>query len=158
MDGHIPGAHTGVMTQIAQSPDWPSWWSWPWRMIDAWASPFSLAPQSLNQPILPGWLFANTVNVTEENSSSPETEREIVTAHSYGQQLGRVIDVVSDLVAERPAGAPDLPSIREFEELRRDVEHIKAQSAVQRIERAIADLAGMKQQHPDEYRRLAAKV
>ncbi len=35
-------------------------------------------------PVLPGWLFANNINVTEEYSSSPKTERRIVTAHSYG--------------------------------------------------------------------------
>jgi short chain dehydrogenase len=36
----------------------------------------SRAPQTSSQPILPGWLFANTVNATEENSNSPETERQ----------------------------------------------------------------------------------
>ena len=146
------------MTQTTQPSDWPSWWSWPWRMIGALASPPSFAPQALYQPILPGWLLANTVNVTEENSSSPETERQIVAAHSYGQQLGRVIDVVSDLIAERPAGAPDLRSIQEFTKLRRDIEQTKAQSAAQRIERAIADLARLKHQYPDEYRHLATKL
>ena len=59
----------------------------------------SSAPQTLNQPILPGWLPGNTVNVTEENSSSPETEQKIVESHSYGQQLGRVLDVVKEPIA-----------------------------------------------------------
>jgi hypothetical protein len=127
-------------------------------MMRASAGAPAFAPQPLNQPILPGWLFAGTVNVTEENSASPETERHIVAAHSYGQQLGRILDVVNDLIAERPADAPGLRSIREFEQLWRDIESIKAQSAAQRIEQAIADLARMKQQHPGEYRRLAAMV
>jgi hypothetical protein len=127
-------------------------------MIGALASPPSFAPQALYQPILPGWLFANTVNVNEQNSRSPETERQIVATHSYGQQLGRIIDVVGELIAERPAGAPDARAIQEFTKLRRDIEETKAQSAAQRIERAIDDLASVKQQYPDEYRRLAAKI
>jgi len=85
----------------------------------------SLAPQELSQPILPGWLFANSISVTEENSRSPETERDIVAAHSYGQQLGRIIDVVDELIRERPAGAPDSGPVREFARLKDDIEAIK---------------------------------
>ncbi len=132
-------------------------------MISAWTNspvsaspPVSLAPQTLSQAILPGWLFANTVNVTEENSSSPETERQIVAAHSYGQQLGRILDAVNELIAERPAGAPDVQSIRDFESLWLDIKKIKLQPAIRRIEQAITDLVEVKQQDPIEYQRLAA--
>lgn len=119
------------------------------------AIPFSsLAPQVLTQPILPGWLVGNSINVTEENSSSPETEREIVTRYSYGRQLGRVIDVLGDLIEKWPGGAPDEPSVRRFAELRSDIEQIKAE----RITRAISDLAEMKQRNPGEYERLAPKL
>ena len=134
-------------------------------MISAWAkpplsssSPVSLAPQTLSQAILPGWVFANTVNVTEENSSSPETERQIVAAHSYGQQLGRILDVVNELIAERPVGAPDVQSIQDFENLWRDIEKIKLQPAVRRIEQAIIDLAEVRQQDSGEYQRLATEL
>ena len=118
----------------------------------------SFAPQTLNQPILPGWLLGSTVNVTEENSSSPETEQKIVESHSYGQQLGRVLDVVNELIAERPAGAPDVQSIQDFAKLWQSVEQIKVQSEVKRIEKAIADLASMKEQGSDEYQRLAIQL
>ena len=118
----------------------------------------SFAPQTLNQPILPGWLVGSTVNVTEENSSSPETEQKIVESHSYGQQLGRVLDVVNELIAERPAGAPDVQSIQDFAKLWQSVEQIKVQSEVKRIEKAIADLASMKEQGSDEYQRLAIQL
>jgi hypothetical protein len=64
--------------------------------------------------------------VTEKNSSSPATERQIVSEHSYGQQLGRTL------------------------------EKIKAQTTVSRIEQAIADLAAMKNQRCQEYQRLAS--
>ena len=96
--------------------------------------------------------------MTEENSSSPETEHEIVASHSYGQQLGRILDVVNELIAERPAGAPDVQSIRDFTELWQGVEEIKVQSEVKRIEQAIADLSNLKQQRSDEYRRLATQL
>ena len=165
MDVLISGPHTVLMNEAPQPAEWPTWWSWPWNMISAWAKPpasaspaVSLAPQTLSQAILPGWLFANTVNVTEENSSSPETERQIVAAHSYGQQLGRILDVVNELIAERPAGAPDVQSIRDFENLWRDIEKIKLQPAVRRIEQAITDLAEVKQQDSGEYQRLAAEL
>ena len=62
-------------------------------------NPFiSLAPQVLTQPILPGWLFANSINVTEENSASPGTEQAIVAKYSYGRQLGRIVDVLGELI------------------------------------------------------------
>jgi hypothetical protein len=165
MDVLISGPHTGPMNEPPQPAQWPTWWSWPWNMISALTNPpvspsppVSLAPQTLSQAILPGWLFANTVNVTEENSSSPETERQIVAAHSYGQQLGRILDAVNELIAERPVGAPDVQSIRDFENLWHDIEKIKLQPAIRRIEKAITDLAEVKQQDSGEYQRLAADL
>ena len=143
------------MNELPDTTEWFAWWSRLWREMYAQAIPFpSLAPQVLTQPILPGWLVGNSINVTEENSRSPETEREIVTRYSYGRQLGRVIDVLGDLIDSWPGGAPDDPSVRRFAELRDDIEEIKAE----RIARAISDLADMKQRNPGEYERLAPKL
>jgi hypothetical protein len=139
--------------------DWLTWWSWPWRAMNAWASPaVSLAPQALSQPILPGWVFGTSINVTEQNSSSPETERAVVSEHSYGQQLGRIIDVVGELVRQQPAGALDPRSVRDFTEMSDDIDTIKARLAATQIRQAIARLADLKQRHPDEYRQLAAEL
>jgi hypothetical protein len=147
------------MTAASGPADWLAWWSWPWRVAGAWPGALpSLAPQELSQPILPGWLFANSISVTEENSRSPETERDIVAAHSYGQQLGRIIDVVDELIRERPAGAPDSGPVREFARLKDDIEAIKARQAAKRAEQVISDLAGMKRRDPGEYQRLAAEL
>jgi hypothetical protein len=147
------------MTAASGPADWLAWWSWPWRVAGTSPGAFpSLAPQELSQPILPGWLFANSISVTEENSRSPETERDIVAAHSYGQQLGRIIDVVDELIRERPAGAPDSGPVREFARLRDDIEAIKARQAAKRAEQVISDLAEMKRQDPGEYQRLAAEL
>jgi hypothetical protein len=143
------------MTSLPDPTGWLAWWSELWRETYSRTAPLpSLAPQALSQPILPGWLFANSINVTEENSSSPETERKIVAEYSYGRQLGRIIDVLSELIDRWPGGAPDVPSVQRFAELRDDIERIKARSIV----RAISELAEMKQRNPDEYARLAPKL
>jgi hypothetical protein len=92
--------------------------------------------------------------VTEENSSSPATEQEIVAKYSYGRQLGRVIDVLGDLIEKWPGGPPDDPSVQRFSELRDDIDGIKAE----RIARAISDLAEMKERNPGEYERLAPRL
>ena len=143
------------MTSFPDPTGWLAWWSELWRETYSRAAALpSLAPQTLSQPILPGWLFANSVNVTEENSSSPETEREIVGKYSYGRQLGRIIDVLSELIERWPGGAPDDPSVQRFAELRDDIRKIKTQGII----RAVSELAEMKQRDPDEYARLAPKL
>ena len=140
-----------LMTSLPDPTGWLAWWS---ELYSRTAPLPSLAPQALSQPILPGWLFANSINVTEENSSSPQTERDIVTRYSYGRQLGRIIDVLGELIERWPGGAPDDPSVQRFAELRDDIEKIKTQGIV----RAISELAEMKQRNPDEYARLAPKL
>ena len=143
------------MTSLPDPTGWLAWWSELWRQVYSQAAPLpSLAPQALSQPILPGWLFANSINVTEENSSSPQTERDIVTRYSYGRQLGRIVDVLGELIERWPGGVPDDPSVQRFAELRDDIETIKTQGII----RAVSELAEMKQRNPDEYARLAPKL
>jgi hypothetical protein len=128
-------------------------------MMDAMrGSAAALAPQSLVQPILPGWTFGNLINVTEANSSSPETERNIVARESYGRQLGRVIDALEVLIRERPADAPQDPALDELASLGRRIREIKMQSRASRVERIEADLARLKKECPDEYRRIASSL
>lgn len=59
-------------------------------------------------------MFGNVITVTEANSTSPETEREILTKESYGRQLGRMMDAVAALIEERPK---DLHGREEFDAL-----------------------------------------
>jgi hypothetical protein len=147
------------MDEASGPAEWLAWWSWPWRVAGGGTSPFpSFAPQALDQPILPGWLFANSINVTEANSSSPETEREIVAAHSYGQQLGRIVDVLDELIRKQPAGSLGARPVQEFDELRNDIETIKSRQAAKRAEQMITDLAAVKRRDPDEYQRLATEL
>jgi hypothetical protein len=147
----------------ASSPalEWLNWWSLPYRTMAAMPStPVSFAPQALSQAILPGWMFANTVNVTEENSNSPETERSILETRSYGQQLGKILDAVNELIEERPPDERNVAAFQELSKLWRDVEDIKSRLSerhARRIEQAVSDLAELKQRDFAEYERLAAK-
>jgi hypothetical protein len=122
------------------------------------SSPVSSAPQEFNQSILPGWMFANSINVTEENSSAPETERKIVSEHSYGRQLGRVMDAVAELIAERPKAARETQAFQDFEELRREVDEIKTRVTTKRLDHFVDELIELKRRNPDEYQRLAAEL
>lgn len=145
-------------TEDPGSQTWPYWW-WPGWMMDAMrASATALAPQSLVQPILPGWTFGNLINVTEANSSSPDTERDIVARESYGRQLGRVIDALEVLIQERPEDAPGSAALDELLSLGRRIKEIKAQSMASRVKRIEADLARLKKECPDEYRRIASAL
>jgi transposase InsO family protein len=89
---------------------------WPWAGIDPaawirnWWTTFGLAPQSLIQPILPGW----TITINGINSSAPQTEVEVVQRHSYGRQLGRMADALEALIEERGDGASSDERFTEF--------------------------------------------
>ena len=122
-----------------------------------WWNPQAWAPQTLNQPILPGWSFGN-ITVNEQNSRSPQTEHAIVAEHSYGRQLGRITDALVALIEERPKGLPRNKAFDEFLALRASIEAIKTRSASARLERLEADLARLKLESPQEYRRIAAKM
>jgi hypothetical protein len=125
----------------------------PWT----WQSPVA-APQNLTQPILPGWVVGNSITVNETNSSSPEAEREIVAAESYGRQLGRVIDALAVLIGERPAGLPHKEALDNLIELRKKVAGIKVKVEASRGRRIVADLASLKRHSPDEYKRVLAEL
>jgi hypothetical protein len=143
-------------SQLSNPPvwDWPSWvkGSMP-NPLDVFA-----APQTLVQPILPGWVFGSVTNVTEQNSSAPETEREIIAAQSYGRQLGRVMDALAVLIAGLPKANRDAKAFQEFTKIRLEIDGIKAQAAARRLDRIAADLATLKETKPEEYERLAATL
>jgi hypothetical protein len=116
------------------------------------------APQSDAESILPGWVFGSLINVTEQNSSAPDTEREIVAAHSYGRQLGRVIDALAELIVEVPQAKRSRKAFDDLMKLRREIDDIKSEAASRRLERIASDLATLKKTKPDEYDRVAAKL
>ena len=128
----------------------------------SWARPFlSLAPQTLSQSILPGWIFTGSVNVTEENSRSPATERQVLTEYSYGRQLGRIMDVLHDLIKDWPDAKSHPESVGEFEKMWKEVQKIKNRPAagrVQRVEGAIRDLRELRDQDPRVFQRLSGEL
>lgn len=131
------------------------WWAWamPWSAALSGRPPwFGVAPQSLAQPINPGWSFGNVI-VNSANSSAPDVEQEVVSRHSYGRQIGRLMDAVAALAEALPATAGDA-RIRAFEELADQVERIKREMAPRRIERLRHDLEQLKQADPQAFAEL----
>lgn len=126
----------------------------PWLWWLPAGIPARLAPDRLNQPILPGWTFAGVV-VNAQNSSAPGTERAIVSEHSYGRQLGRITDVLQQLIEERPAGAPTTKALRDFEAMEREIAAIKAEASRDRVDRLLDDIEELKRSSPSDYARLA---
>jgi hypothetical protein len=144
------------MSTNNQTSDLGSWPFWPWS---TWMSSLgwpssAIAPQNLNQPILPGWMIGNSIVVNETNSSSPETEQKIVANESYGRQLGRVIDALAVLIEERRPGSPQPTALNDLIALRDKVNDIKAEVEATRGQRIEAQLASLKTRSPDEYRRI----
>ena len=123
-----------------------------------WAALAPLAPPSVSQPILPGWTFGNVITVTENNSRSPQTEQAIVAEHSYGRQLGRVTEALAALIEERPQGLPGKKSFDELLELRDSIDSIKLRAAQSRLERLESDLARLKAESPQDYRRIVSAL
>ena len=126
------------------TPAWdPSSW------LKQWNAAMQLAPNTLVQPILPGW----TLNVNAFNSSAPQTEAEVVSKHSYGRQLGRIGEALAILVDARdPKGADE--RFDDFRSMNAEIAEIKAGNATARVNRLLADLDLLKVLRPEEHARL----
>jgi hypothetical protein len=142
-----------VMSNDSQLSNPWDWRSWPW--MTGMSNPPD-APRNLAQPILPGWF--SVTNITEQNSSAPDTEREILAKHSYGRQLGRVMDAVAVLIGDLPAERQEESAFKEFAAIRDEIDKIKTQAAARRLNCIAADLATLKKTKPREYESLAAKL
>lgn len=106
-------------------------------LVQSWTS-FALAPQKLMQSFNNGWSFGNVI-VNSSNSSAPETEQAIVTAESYGRQLGKLLDAV-DLLAKRQPDADSPGPLKEIAALKAKIDKVKHDMAVTRIEQLRGDL------------------
>jgi hypothetical protein len=114
-------------------------------------------PKRLDQPILPGWSFGNVI-INGQNSAAPETEREIVSAVSYGRQIGRLIDAVCALVKEQPPGVASQKPFVDLLAMQDKVEQIKVEAAKRRAESFIRDLATVKSNNKGDYDALVAEL
>lgn len=127
--------------------DTPAWDPASW--LKQWSAAMQLAPNTLVQPILPGW----TLNVNAFNSSAPQTEAEIVGKHSYGRQLGRISDALELLVRSRdPKGTDE--RFDDFRAMKAEIDDIKAGNAEARVTRLLADLDLLKVLDPAAHARL----
>ncbi len=136
----------------------PTLTGWPMTPLDFLDRLLPAAPKTLTQPINPGWTFGNLISVTEQNSSAPDTERNIVAAQSYGRQLGRVIDAVAELIAELPQSKQESSAFTQLVDLRDKINKIKAASAAHRLDRFAADLDVLRKTNKAEYRRVAKEL
>jgi hypothetical protein len=68
------------------------------------------------------------------------------------------MDVLDERIRKQPTGSLGARPVREFAELRNDIDTIKARQAAKQAEQMITDLAAMKRRDPDEYQRLAAEL
>jgi len=133
------------MADMTSDQDQAPWWAWamPWSAAMSGRTPwFGVAPQALNQPINPGWSFGN-ITVNSVNSSAPDVERDVVSRHSYGRQIGRLMDAVAALADEVPK-ADDDKRIRQFRALAAEVDEIKKEAAPRRLERLVRELEQIK--------------
>jgi hypothetical protein len=140
------------MSMPTHSAPYPSWNS----AFDFWRGwPGSAAPNTLVQPILPGW----TLNINSQNSSAPQTEANVVARHSYGRQIGRMADALRTLVLAQQGGhAPEDGAFDDFLLMWDEVEQVKAESAKARLQQVVADLALLKTTCPDDYLRLRSDL
>ena len=141
------------MAIATSDQDQAPWWAWPWSAAASGRAPwFGVVPQSLNQPINPAWSFGNVI-VNTTNSSAPDVEREIVNQHSYGRQIGRLMDAVEALSEAVPNVGKD-KRIKQFRELAAEVEEIKKEMAPLRLEQMRRELEWLKSNDPDGFAKL----
>ncbi|HEY2752821.1 hypothetical protein [Phenylobacterium sp.] len=118
----------------------PPWW------MKAWFTPWPATGGELVQPILPGWTIGGLV-VNEQNSSAPDTERQIVAADSYGRQIGQLLDAVAALI-EGQGGAKDVGAYQKLLALKVKVDRTKVSAAARRLDLIRHDLALLKTSDP----------
>ena len=122
----------------------------PAEWIRSWQVLWRGAPDTLVQPILPGWTF----NINSNNSSSPQTERDVVARHSYGRQIGRMSDALEALVVAQHGKKPADPRFADFLAMKREIDQVKQDAAAARIEQLRKDLDLLKANNPSEHERL----
>ena len=145
------------MTDPAPSNQRPDVWR---SVFESWRSPWlALSPQHLQQPINTGWTFGNVL-LTTQNSTSPDVEQAVVLRHSYGRQIGRLLDAVSALVEVIGADGKrrDDPRINAFVDLATEIKAIKDRARSSRLERLREDLEALAREDPEGFAELNRTV
>ena len=110
----------------------------PTEWLRTWQSVWRVAPDTLNQPILPGWTF----NINSNNSSAPQTEADVVARRSYGRQLGRLSEMrwLRPLIEEGHGKQPKTPAFHEFLSMKSEIDAVKLRAAAKRAAQIGKDL------------------
>ena len=122
----------------------------PAEWLRTWQTVWRGAPDNLVQPILPGWTF----NINSANSTSPQTEAEVVARHSYGRQIGRMADALELVLVEKYGKASEDKRVADFLNMKREIDQVKQHAAAARIEQITKDLAFLKTRDEGQYARL----
>ncbi len=116
---------------------------------------FPWLPQSVDERFNNGWTFGNLV-VNLGNSRAPEVEREVVSQHSYGRQLGRLTDAVVALAKQ--AGATADPAVEPLIQLAKEIDAIKAKTRRRRCDELLDELKALKRSNPRQWTELVKAV
>ena len=122
--------------------------------LDPTTWPSTWPSNTFSQSILPGW---SLFTVNETNSSDPATEQRVVAGNSYGRQIGRMMDVLDELVKANPTVAKSDAGIA-FETLRKDVQTAKDDAKTDRLTKLMADLKALKTDDPKAFKTLIDEV
>lgn len=131
-------------------------WQWWVSYLRALGGAWPPLDRSFQQPILPGWSFAGVV-VNENNSSDPAMEHAIVGQHSYGKQIGRMMNVVAAL-AELSSVDRNAPPYKEFFEVVDDIDGIKRETTEARFEKTLKDLEALKKGDQEKFEQCLQRV
>ncbi len=137
------------------------WLTWPLQFAELATQTFrgngiQAAPDVLAQNINP-W----TININSNNSSAPGTEQRILARHSYGRQLGRLMDAVDLLINDleaRKASISGDERVQDFYSLKDEIDDIKVKAAQRRLEGIEADLKLLRDADEPAYRELTARL
>jgi len=129
----------------ASASQFPNWF--PTDFLRPW---WQLAPGNLTQPILSGY----SININSNNSSSPQTEADIVAKHSYGRQIGRISDALCELILAQHRKPPETGPLADFLSMWSEIDRVKTESAKSRLEQIKADLLLLKEKQPAEFAQL----
>lgn len=147
----IPSDKTG-MTAV-----WEAWAKWLSLLRDF--PSLQLAPETLQQPILP-WTFAGLV-VNETNSRNPEAEHAILSQESYGTQLGRLSDaleyLIKQLASQHQINARD-DCIADFLSMKQRIDSIKSSMKSPTPERILRDLESLKRRDAPKFEECLSRV
>ena len=121
---------------MSDSPAFPNPFLW-------WADALKLAPTNLNQSILPGCSF---LTINETKSTSPETEQYVLAKHSYGRQIGRMMDLVAEMAKDASPEIKASKAYKKFNDVVTDVNDAKKEAAGIRRQRLLEELSALKSQ------------